>query len=161
METTAKIACLMVLHVEDDDTTAHVFKLSLKEYEPDVEVFRLSDGEHVVPYLTRSGRFFDATRPDLVVLDLNLPKKDGHEILEEIRRDAEFAGLPIIVFSSSLDPRDRERALLSGANDYLSKPDDLDGFRAAAAQVIRHLFATVRSVSRTLPEKISAADQRR
>jgi CheY-like chemotaxis protein len=108
-------------------------------------VFRLNDGRDVLPYLNRSGRFAGAAHADLVILDLNLPQKDGHEILSELRREAAFSGLPVVVFSSSTDPHDRLQAIARGANRYISKPATLEGFQAAAQEVVDCLLASTTS----------------
>ena len=68
------------MHVEDDDTCAYALSCALRELNADVDVFRLCDGEDAVLFLTRAGIFANAPRPDVIVLDLNLPKKNGHEV---------------------------------------------------------------------------------
>ena len=127
------------MHVEDDDTCAYALSFALREQNADVDVFRLCDGEDAVLFLTRAGIFANAPRPDVVVLDLNLPKKNGHEVVVEVRKQADLQHVPVIMLSSSLRPQDRERALSLGANGYIHKPADLHGFTAVAIRVLQFI----------------------
>jgi DNA-binding response OmpR family regulator len=132
MKRETDVGCVTVLHVEDDNPTAEVFSVCLRKEWPAIEVVRLPDGGDVLSYL-------EGSCPDLVVLDLNLPTKSGHEILTEVRREPSLGRLPVIIFSSSTDPGDRVRALEAGADGYLVKPESLEGFREVAAQVVEYL----------------------
>jgi len=131
----------VVLHVEDDDASAYLFRIYLRRQHADVDVFRLCNGADATLFLTRSGVFADAPRPSVVVLDLDLPKKNGHEILSEIRQDAALKDIPVIIFSSSVRPHDRDRAFSLGVNHFIQKSSDLDVFGALAQRVQEYLPA--------------------
>src|SRR5690349_8454307 len=91
----------VVLHVEDDDATAFVLRLALRELHVNVDVFRTCDGEDAIAFLARQGVFSEAPEPDVVVLDLHLPKKSGHDVLTEIRRQSALRHLPVVMLTSS------------------------------------------------------------
>lgn len=129
----------VLLHVEDDDTTAFLFRFALREIQVDVDVFRTCNGEDAIWFLTQQGAFANAPQPDIVVLDLHLPKKNGHDVLAEIRRQSAMQHLPVIMLTSSRVPRDRERALLLGVNEYIYKPEKLDEFFEVAKQTLKYL----------------------
>lgn len=129
----------VVLHVEDDDGAAYLFRTVLRDQAADVEVFRLCNGEDGILFLRRTGVFADAPRPNIVVLDLHLPKKNGHEILAEIRQAADLQGVPVIMFTSSVLPGDRQEAMSLGATDYVSKAGNLEGFTVVAEQILKYV----------------------
>lgn len=102
-------------------------------------MFRTCNGEDAIWFLTQQGAFANAPQPDIVVLDLHLPKKNGHDVLAEIRRQSAMQHLPVIMLTSSRVPRDRERALLLGVNEYIYKPEKLDEFFEVAKQTLKYL----------------------
>lgn len=130
----------VVLHVEDSDATAYLFMYALREQNADVDVFRLRDGEDAILYLARKGVFTEAPRPAVIVLDLDLPKRHGHEILLEIREEASLQNVPVIVFTSSSRASDRETSLTLGAKHYFCKTGDLETFAAVSRQVVDYFF---------------------
>lgn len=83
-----------MLHVEDNEAEAYLFRSALFEYQIDVAVFRVCDGHAAVEFLTRKGIYTNAPIPDLVVLDLNLPKKNGRDVLRELRQESALQHLP-------------------------------------------------------------------
>ena len=125
-----------MLHVEDSDATAYLLSYSLREHNADVDVFRLCDGEDAILYLVRKGVFEGAPRPAVIVLDLDLPKKHGHEILVEIRKEATLQDVPVIVFTSSVREADREKSLALGAKHYFYKTGDFETFNAVCRQIL-------------------------
>jgi chemotaxis family two-component system response regulator Rcp1 len=131
----------VVLHVENSDAMAYLLKYALREKRADVDVFRLCDGEDAILYLARKGVFAEAPRPAVIVLDLELPKKRGHDVLAEIREEAGLHDVPVIVFTSSVRAADREKALALGANHYFYKTSDLDVFNAVTRQILDYLSA--------------------
>ncbi len=94
-----------------------------------------TDGDEAMAFLRRSGRFEGATRPDLVLLDLNLPGKNGRTVLAEIRADPTLAQIPVIVLSSSAAEQDIVRAYELRANCYITKPLDLEQFFAVVGLI--------------------------
>lgn len=87
------------------------------------------DGEQGLAYLRRQGAYQDACRPDVVLLDLKLPKVDGHEVLAQVKADPELRSIPIVVLTTSAAERDRESAYRLHANSYLVNPVDFEQFR--------------------------------
>jgi DNA-binding response OmpR family regulator len=132
----------VVLHVEDSDAMAYLLRFALRQQKADVDVFRLCDGQDAILYLARKGIFAEAPRPSVIVLDLELPKKHGHEILVEIREEASLQHVPVIIFSSSARAADREKALALGANHYFYKTSDLETFTAVSRQILDYLYPT-------------------
>jgi chemotaxis family two-component system response regulator Rcp1 len=97
-------------------------------------VSNVEDGEAAMAFLHRTGRYANAARPDLVILDLNLPKKDGRAVLAEVKAESDLSTIPVVVFSTSQAMLDIERSYELGANCYVSKPGNLEGyFRAVQA----------------------------
>jgi CheY-like chemotaxis protein len=129
----------VILYVEDDDATAYLFQLALNESGRYPNVFRVTDGEQALSFLHRTGSYEEAPRPDLVLLDLNLPKKSGFDVLFEIRRSETLRGLLVVVFSSSTLPYDREKAINLGTDKYLTKQGDLESFTAAVRSLCEML----------------------
>jgi two-component system, chemotaxis family, response regulator Rcp1 len=87
-----------------------------------------ADGEEALVFLQKRGKYSGADRPDLIILDLNLPRKDGREVLSEIKADPELKTIPIIVLTTSDADQDVWKAYNSGVNSYITKPVDLEQF---------------------------------
>jgi CheY-like chemotaxis protein len=87
----------------------------------------VNDGEELMSFLRREGKYVDAPRPGLILLDLNMPKKDGREALSEIKRDPGLRSIPVIVLTTSSQEEDIFRSYDLGANSYITKPVTLDG----------------------------------
>jgi chemotaxis family two-component system response regulator Rcp1 len=117
---------LRILHVEDNSGDVRLVAEALKETGSDHEVAVVSDGADALEYLYRRGSYADAPRPDLILLDLNLPKKDGLEVLAEIKADSSLKTIPVVVFTSSSSPRDINQAYRYQASCYVAKPAELD-----------------------------------
>jgi chemotaxis family two-component system response regulator Rcp1 len=126
-----------VLLVEDcpDDAELMVKALRQCALEPLVNV--VEDGEEAIDYLRRQGAFCDAVRPDLILLDLHLPRKGGHEVLAEIKADDRLRRIPVIIMTGSEDETDFQTAYELYANCCVSKPSDLDEFALAVKQIER------------------------
>jgi len=88
------------------------------------------DGEEAISFLCHEGKYAAAPTPDLVVLDLNLPRKDGRTVLKELKSDSRFSKVPIVVFTTSQASSDIASSYELGANCYLRKPGNLDDYRA-------------------------------
>lgn len=111
-----------LLHVEDDDSIAFLLRAALDEIGASISVYRVSDGEQALAFLHQSGSYREAEQPELILLDINLPKIDGWEVLQAIQRDKTLRAIPVIVCSASPRREDRERALSAGAQRYVVKP---------------------------------------
>ena len=104
----------------------------------------VNDGVEALAYLRQEGEYASRTRPDLVLLDLNLPRKDGREVLEEIKADEKLRMIPIVVLTTSAAQEDVTRAYGSHANCYITKPVDLDQFLRVAQSIESFWLSLVR-----------------
>jgi CheY-like chemotaxis protein len=102
----------------------------------------VTDGAAALDYLRHEGSYADAPRPDLVLLDLNLPRRDGREVLQEIKADPSLRHIPVIVLTTSKAEEDVLRSYQLHANAYVTKPVDFEGFIEAIKQ-IDHFFISV------------------
>jgi CheY-like chemotaxis protein len=93
------------------------------------------DGKEAMDFLTRDGKYAKAEMPDLVILDVNLPKKNGHEVLQFIKTDENLKPIPVIVFTTSSSPRDIDQSYRNHANCFITKPVDVDVFMSIIATI--------------------------
>ena len=127
---------------EDFETTAR----SLKKAGLKNPILRCVDGEDALDYLYKRGTYTppaSAPRPGIVLLDLNMPGTDGREVLEEVKKDPTLKSIPIVVLTTSSDERDVEQCYQLGANSYIQKPVDLDGFVKSMARMKDYWFEVV------------------
>lgn len=121
-----------VLLVEDNDDHAELVARQLAQHDIQTTLTRVSDGQEALDYLFREGRFSDpetSPRPDLVLLDLRLPKVDGLEVIRLLKENTELRLIPIVVLTTSSAERDLTRAYVNHANSYVVKPVDFEKFR--------------------------------
>jgi two-component system, chemotaxis family, response regulator Rcp1 len=116
-----------ILLVEDNPGDARLAAEVFKE-RAHKDLYVVEDGAEALAFLRREGEFEDAPRPDLVLLDLNLPRKDGNEVLNAIKGDDRLRRIPVIVLTSSQDPDAVTKAYDLNANCYVTKPLDFDRF---------------------------------
>jgi CheY-like chemotaxis protein len=116
------------LLVEDDDDHAEIVIRTLKKETTNKSIDRVVDGVEALQYLRGEGPFQGVPLPDVILLDLKLPKKDGHEVLAEIKNDERLRLLPVIILTTSDAEVDRVQAYRLHANSYLVKPLDRDHF---------------------------------
>jgi CheY-like chemotaxis protein len=117
-----------ILLVEDNLGDVRLTREALREADVAVELTAVPDGEQALAFLRGEGEHAGAARPDLILLDLNLPKKNGLEVLEEIKRDPELRTTPVIMLTTSSSARDVDASYARGVNCYVVKPLDLDDF---------------------------------
>jgi len=122
-----------ILLVEDNPADVDLTQETLAYAKIRNRLHVVTDGEEALAFLRREGRYAQAIRPDLILLDLNLPRKDGREVLEELKADADLRSIPVVVLTSSDAEKDVVRSYDLGANCYVTKPVDLDQF----ANVVR------------------------
>ncbi|HEV3002907.1 MAG TPA: response regulator, partial [Pirellulales bacterium] len=103
----------------------------------------IRDGEEALEFLLRQGKFARAPRPDLVLLDLGLPKLDGRQLLARIKATPELKSLPVVIMTSSDDEEDRVQSELLGVDGFITKPVDLEKFIQVVRQLRRFLHAEV------------------
>jgi CheY-like chemotaxis protein len=128
-----------ILYVEDDRQTFLLLKSAFDALGESFNISHAFDGDEAIQLLGRTGVYRDATRPDAIVLDLRLPKKDGLEVLADIRGCESFCDIPVVVFTSFPRSQERKKAFELGARGYLAKPSSIDGFMAVA-EMIRALI---------------------
>ncbi len=114
----------LVLLVEDNDGHAQLVSMGMRDCGIDHELIRVSDGTDAVNFLKKTGEFKSDShkRPDLILLDLRLPKMDGLEVLKEIKSDEKLMGIPVVVLTTSESEKDIAKAYEGRANSYLVKP---------------------------------------
>jgi CheY-like chemotaxis protein len=117
-----------VLLVEDNPGDIRLTKEALRYGDVPVKLSVAMDGVEALDFLRRRGRFKTAPRPDLILLDLNLPRKNGREVLSEIKSDGDLRSIPVLVITTSQSPQDVERAYTLNANCYITKPVEFDAF---------------------------------
>lgn len=120
-----------VLLVEDDPGDVVLARESLGNLQALLDLAVVEDGASALSYLRREGSYQNATRPDFVILDLNLPRTDGWTVLRFIKRDANLRSVPVIVLTTSKSEVDIRTAYQLGANCFISKPPGLVGYEAA------------------------------
>jgi CheY-like chemotaxis protein len=131
-----------ILLVEDEPGDARLTAEAFKEAEVPNRLQVVEDGVEALDYLRRQGRYAQVLRPDLILLDLNLPRKDGREVLAEIKSDHSLRQTPVVVLTTSRAKEDVLRAYMLHANCYISKPVDWEEFRAAIKS-IEHFWLTL------------------
>jgi two-component system, chemotaxis family, response regulator Rcp1 len=117
-----------ILLVEDNPGDARLAKEALKEGKIKNTLYTVGDGVEATDFLFRKGKYTDAPRPDLIILDLNLPKKDGREVLQEIKNDDRTKRIPVVILTMSKADEDIFKSYNLHANCYIIKPLDLDKF---------------------------------
>jgi hypothetical protein len=120
---------IRILLVEDDDDHAALILRTLQRNRIVNVVDRVSDGAEALAYLRQEGQFSDRPLPGIVLLDLKLPKIDGHEVLAVIKQDPDLLRIPVVILTTSAAEADRDRAYYHHANSYLVKPIDFERFR--------------------------------
>jgi chemotaxis family two-component system response regulator Rcp1 len=121
-------APIEVLLVEDSPGDVRLTREALKDAKVHVHLHVVSDGAEAMAFLGREGEHLNSPRPDLILLDLNLPKKDGREVLEEIKESPTLKSIPVVILTTSESETDIQGSYQHHANCYITKPVDLDGF---------------------------------
>jgi len=136
---------ILILMAEDDADDRLLVKEALEESRVLNELRFVEDGEELLEYLRGQGRYAgeDSTRPGLVLLDLNMPRKDGREALREIKADPELRRIPIVVMTTSKAEEDIFRSYDSGASSYITKPVTFDGLVEMMRGLNRYWFQVV------------------
>lgn len=133
---------IQILLVEDSPTDAKLTLKALMLAKVANVVSHVEDGIQAMAFLRRQGTFADSPRPDLILLDLNLPKKDGREVLSELKSDADLATIPVVVLTTSKAEQDVLRSYELHANCYITKPVNFDRF-LEVIQSIEHFWLSV------------------
>jgi CheY-like chemotaxis protein len=119
-------------------------KEAFKEINLKSTFFTVEDGIEALSFLHKTGRYTDVPRPDLILLDLNIPIKNGFEVLDEIKKDFELKRIPVVILTTSESEEDIKRTYNLYANCYITKPLDLDSFVNVARAIESFWFNLVR-----------------
>jgi CheY-like chemotaxis protein len=133
---------LNILLVDDNPVDVRIMADRLKEALPDATLSIAKDGVEAISFLHQTGNYANASKPDLILLDLRLPKKSGFEVLWEIKQDPVLAAIPVVIHSSSEEIADIQKAYGLHANCYITKPDTLDEF-SRTMQILADFWMTV------------------
>ena len=104
----------------------------------------VSDGIQAIDYLKHQGKYVDSTVPSLILLDLNLPKKNGHEVLEEIKKDTNLKNIPVVMLTTSSSESDINKSYSLGVNSYIIKPIDFDRFMEIIETIAKYWLNIVK-----------------
>jgi chemotaxis family two-component system response regulator Rcp1 len=135
---------IRVLLVEDNPADADLMRESIDASKLHLELVTVRDGLEAIQYLRGEGEHADAPRPDLILLDLNLPKMNGRQVLAKVKGDADLRGIPVVVLTSSNAEKDIVQSYDLGANCYVIKPVDLKAFQSIVRQVENFWFTVVK-----------------
>lgn len=139
-----------ILLVEDNLGDVRLTQEALKEGKVLNNLSIARDGEEAVDFLRRQGKYANAVRPDLILLDLNMPKKDGRAVLTDIKNDEELRDIPVVVLTTSVAEQDILKAYNLHANCYITKPVDLGQFIEVVKSINEFWFSVVK-----LPKKLA------
>ena len=144
---------IKILLVEDQPADVRLTEEVLKQGKVANELFVAEDGEKAMRFLRQEGEYEAMPRPDLVILDLNLPRMDGKEVLQEIKGDPDLLKIPVLILTTSAAERDVLDAYTHHVNAYITKPIDLDEFVTVVASIEQFWLSIVR-----LPDGVGEDD---
>ena len=116
----------VILMIDDNPTDVLLIKEAFAFCEGNEEIYVAEDGIQAIELLKQQGQYLQARRPDLILLDLNMPKKNGFEVLSELKADPDFRSIPVIIYTSSVAKEDIRMAYQHYANGYIRKSVDFD-----------------------------------
>jgi two-component system response regulator len=133
-----------VLLVEDNPGDAQLTRIALEDSKISIHLNVVEDGVEAMAFLRKQEKYVNAAHPDIVLLDLNLPKKDGREVLAEIKADENLKRIPVVVLTTSQAEEDIIKAYNLSANCYITKPVDFDQFVKIVKSIENFWFAIVK-----------------
>ncbi len=133
-----------VLLAEDDQGDVVLIKESLKHSKIVINMNVVKNGQECMEYLRRTGQYESVTKPDLVLLDLNLPKKDGRQVLTEMKIDQYLKKIPVVILTTSEAEADIAKTYEMGANCYVTKPVDFQQFQKVVNEIAHFWFTVVK-----------------
>ncbi|MBD2385533.1 response regulator [Cylindrospermum sp. FACHB-282] len=144
MNTITAIMPIEVLLVEDNPGDAELIRIALEESKTSIHLNVVEDGVEAMAFLRKQEKYAKVVHPDIVLLDLNLPKKDGREVLAEMKVDAKLRRIPVVVLTTSQAEEDILKAYNLAANCYITKPVDFDQFVKIVQSIENFWFAIVK-----------------
>jgi chemotaxis family two-component system response regulator Rcp1 len=138
------ITPIRVLLVEDNPGDVRLTREAFKDAKVHLEMHVVNDGVEALDFLNRREGYEGSPRPDLILLDLNLPRKDGRDVLAEIKADTLLKTIPVVILTTSASDVDIESSYLLHANCYISKPVDLEGFLTVVRSIDNFWFSVVK-----------------
>jgi CheY-like chemotaxis protein len=132
-----------ILIVEDNATDVMIMREAFASSNLNATLHVASNGEDAMKFLRRAGEHAAAPRPDLILLDLNMPRKNGHEVLEELKSDKLLLRIPVVVLTTSQAEDDVSRAYAAHANCYIRKPLDFESFDELMRRILQFWFGLV------------------
>ena len=133
-----------VLLVEDSPGDVRLTREAFKDAKVHINLSVASDGAEAMAFLNREGNNANAPRPDLILLDLNLPKKDGREVLAELKESSVLKSIPVVILTTSASETDIQGSYQNHANCYITKPVDLEGFLKVVKSIDNFWLSVVR-----------------
>ncbi|MEH2432976.1 MAG: response regulator [Nostoc sp.] len=144
MDTIKAIMPIEVLLVEDNPGDAQLTRIALEDSKISIHLNVVEDGVEAMAFLRKQEKYVKAAHPDIVLLDLNLPKKDGREVLAEIKGDENLKRIPVVILTTSQAEEDILKAYNLCANCYITKPVDFDQFVKIVQSIENFWFAIVK-----------------
>ena len=141
---------ISVLLVDDDPGDVLMIEEALESTGAPRTVYVVNDGEEALAFLRQTGQFSDAPRPDVILLDLNMPRMDGRQVLAEVKADATLRSIPIVVLTTSQSPADITSSYSLHANAYVTKPMNLDDLTEVVHK-IDYFFARIAALPSQRP----------
>ncbi len=138
-----EIRSVRILMAEDSPSDAELARQAFKNGRLINELTIVKDGVEALAYLRKEGKYSEALRPDLILLDLNMPKKDGREVLEEIKADPQLRTIPVIILTTSEDEQDILRSYELQASSFITKPVEFEKFIEVAKGIKQFYFNIV------------------
>jgi CheY-like chemotaxis protein len=138
----APAGAVRILVVDDDAGDVLMIEEALASSGIDKTIDVVSDGQQAMEFLRREGQYSDAARPDMILLDLNMPRMDGRQVLTQVKNDPKLRTIPIVVLTTSNADSDILSSYLLQANAYVTKPIDLDEFNDVVRSIDR-FFGTI------------------
>lgn len=143
MNATSSAAPVIILMVEDNPTDVLIAKEGFASANMANTLLVADDGIEAIEFLNQRGKYAGMPRPDLIVLDLNMPRKNGQEVLAEIKADDRLKHIPVVILTTSKSEEDIGRAYRCHANCYISKPVDFDEFTRVVQTIQDFWFSVV------------------
>jgi len=132
-----------ILLVDDSHVDVRLMELALLEAKIDHNLYVVNDGTDALAFLRRQEPYTNARRPDLVLLDVNMPQMSGHEVLDEIKADDDLKSIPVVILTTSNDPTLVDTSYKKYANSHVTKPMDFDDLVAMVSDGIHHYWFNV------------------